>query len=96
MICLVYSRKVLARLGTQFFHFPCFSRFVISTRSPRTGARLMEIFRAEKICVVEDNSIRTCRICGKKMKLVRAVVDSESGGITRMFECPCGKRVWDD
>lgn len=56
----------------------------------------MEIFRAEKICVVEDNSSRTCRICGKKMKLVRAVVDSESGSITHMFECGCGKRFWDD
>lgn len=57
---------------------------------------LMEIFRAEKICVVEDNSSRTCRICGKKMKLLRTVVDSESGGITHMFECECGKRLWDD
>lgn len=56
----------------------------------------MEIFRAEKICVVEDNSSRTCGICGKKMKLVRTVVDADSGAITHMFECACGKRLWDD
>lgn len=47
----------------------------------------MEIFRAEKICNVADNSTRTCGICGKKMKLVRTAVDSDSGGITHMFEC---------
>jgi hypothetical protein len=56
----------------------------------------MEIFRAEKICVVEDNSSRACGICGKKMKLVRAVVDPETGSITHMFECGCGKRLWDN
>lgn len=56
----------------------------------------MELFRAEMMCVVEDNSSTTCRNCGRKMKLVRAVVDSESGDITRMFECACGKRLWDD
>jgi len=56
----------------------------------------MEIFRAEKICVVEDNSSRPCRVCGKKMKLVRTVMDTETGGLTHMFECGCGKRLWDD
>lgn len=56
----------------------------------------MEIFRAERICVVEDNSTKTCVICGKKMKLVRTMVDSQSGGIIHMFECRCGKRLWDD
>jgi transposase len=56
----------------------------------------MEIFRAEKICVVDDNSSRTCRNCGKKMQLVRTVVDANSGAITHMFECACGKRLWDD
>ncbi|MGY0575875.1 hypothetical protein ACTGJ9_036560 [Bradyrhizobium sp. RDM12] len=56
----------------------------------------MEIFRAEQVLVVEDNSSRACQICGQKMKLVRAVVDAASGGITHMFECACGKRFWDD
>lgn len=56
----------------------------------------MEVFRAEKICVLEDNSSRSCRFCGKKMKLVRTVVNSESGEITHMFECGCGKRLWED
>lgn len=56
----------------------------------------MEIFRAEKICVVEDNCTKTCGICGNKMKLVRTVVDADSGCMTHMFECKCGKRFWDD
>ena len=56
----------------------------------------MEVFRAEKICVVEDNSSRSCRTCGKKMMLVRTVVDAATGGITHMFKCGCGKRLWDD
>ena len=79
-----------------FLQFTCCNRFVISTAITLDGGGLMEIFRAEKICIVEDNSSRTCRICGEKMKLVRAVVDAESGGITHMFECRCGKRLWDD
>jgi ribosomal protein L28 len=56
----------------------------------------MEIFRAEKICVVEDNSSRACQICGQKMRLVRTVVHSNTGDITHLFECPCAHRLWVD
>jgi hypothetical protein len=56
----------------------------------------VELFRAERIGVVDDNSKRTCRFCGEKLNLVRTVVNSDTGGITHLFECRCGKRTWDD
>ena len=37
----------------------------------------MEIFRAEKIAVVEDQSNTTCR-CGEKLAIVRVIVNSLS------------------
>ena len=38
----------------------------------------MEIFRAEKIAVVEDQSNKTCR-CGEKLAIVRVIVNSLTG-----------------
>jgi transposase len=57
----------------------------------------MELFWAEKIvAVAEDQSSKICRACGKKLTLVRVIVDSETGGVIHMFKCPCGERVWSD
>jgi transposase len=56
----------------------------------------VEFFRAEKIAVVEDNSSKTCRSCGEKLKLIRTMVNSQTGSVIHMFECRCGERTWDD
>jgi hypothetical protein len=56
----------------------------------------MEIFRAEKIATVEDRSGKTCRFCGEKLTLVRVMVNSDTGAVIHMFECPCGERIWID
>jgi transposase len=56
----------------------------------------MELFWAEKIATVEDQSSKTCRACGKKMTFVKLIVDSDTGGVIHMFECSCGERVWSD
>ena len=55
----------------------------------------MEIFRAEKIAVVEDQSNTTCR-CGEKLAIVRVIVNSLSGDLVYMFKCQCGERTWKD
>ena len=55
----------------------------------------MEIFRAEKIAVVEDQSNTTCR-CGGKLAIVRVIVNSLSGDLVYMFKCQCGERTWKD
>ena len=55
----------------------------------------MQIFRAEKIAVVEDQSNTTCR-CGEKLAIVRVIVNSLSGDLVYMFKCRCGERTWKD
>jgi hypothetical protein len=83
-------------LPTQIFPFLPERIFLVTAQSNLDGAGAVEIFRAEKIGVVADNSSRTCRLCGEKMKLVRTMLNSDTGNITHLFECPCGKRTWDD
>jgi hypothetical protein len=56
----------------------------------------MEIFWAEKISTVEDRSNKICRVCRKKLTLVRLIVNSNTGAVIHMFECPCGERTWID
>ena len=56
----------------------------------------MEIFKAEKIGELEDNSGRKCRVCGATLKLVSAVHFPDRQALIRAFECDCGERIWDD
>jgi GTP cyclohydrolase II len=55
----------------------------------------MEIFCAEKVAVVEDQSNETCR-CGEKLALVRVIVDSLTGDTVRLFKCQCGEGTWQE
>jgi hypothetical protein len=56
----------------------------------------MELFKAEKIAELEDNSDRRCRTCGETLKLVRTVFYPDRDALIRSFECECGERIWDD
>jgi hypothetical protein len=56
----------------------------------------MKIFWSEKIVAAEDQSSKLCFACGRKMSLVKLIVDSDTGDVIHMFECMCGERVWDD
>jgi hypothetical protein len=56
----------------------------------------MEIFCAEKVAVVEDQSNKTCRCGGKKLELVRVIFDHLTGEIVHLFKCPCGERTWQE
>ena len=56
----------------------------------------MELFRAEKIAVLESDTIKICRACGEKLKLIRTMLNSHTGSVIHMFECQCGERSWDD
>ena len=57
----------------------------------------MELFRAEKFADLEsDNSVRDCRFCNHKLKLIRMVFYPETEETIRMFECDCGERIWDE
>jgi hypothetical protein len=56
----------------------------------------MELFRAEKIAIVEDQFRKTCRLCTERLHLVRAIVDSDTGAIVHLFECQCGECIWID
>ena len=55
----------------------------------------MEIFCAEKVAVVEDQSNKTCR-CGEKLAIVRVIVNSLTGDIVHLFKCQCGERTWQE
>jgi len=57
----------------------------------------MELFRAEKIATVKDHSNHDCRFCGGKLTLLKTIMESESGAVIHIFECPqCGERIWTD
>ena len=56
----------------------------------------MELFWAEKIASVEDQSNKTCRFCGEKLVLVRVIANCDTGVVIHMFECQCGERIWSD
>jgi hypothetical protein len=59
------------------------------------GVGVMDLFRAERIATVSDQSDEICRLCGGKLALVRVIVDSDTGTAFRMFECKkCGDRIW--
>lgn len=56
----------------------------------------MELFRAEKIGELENNSNVQCRACDKKLELARAVLIADTGHLIRLFECECGERIWSE
>jgi hypothetical protein len=60
------------------------------------GVGVMDLFQAERIATVRDQSAETCLLCGAKLVLVRMIVDSDTGSTYRMFECDCGERIWND
>jgi hypothetical protein len=54
----------------------------------------MELFWAERIATVEDQSSKTCRACAEKLVLVRVIGNHDTGAVIQMFECACGERIW--
>ena len=54
----------------------------------------MELYRAELVATVEDQSSMSCRVCGEKRKHVRTMVIVDTGVVIQMFECRCGERIW--
>ena len=57
----------------------------------------MELFRAEKIATVQDQSRHECRFCAGRLTLFKTIMESESGVVIHMFEClQCGDRTWTD
>jgi hypothetical protein len=56
----------------------------------------MDVFRAEKVAAVDDQSTKVCRFCSDRLHLRRSVIDSDTGDFFHMFECDCGERVWSD
>ena len=57
---------------------------------------LMELFRAEKVGELENNSTLKCRACDRNLELVRAMLTADTGNLIRLFECDCGERIWTD
>lgn len=56
----------------------------------------MELFRAEKVGELENNSTLKCRACDRNLELVRAMLTADTGNLIRLFECECGERIWTD
>ena len=59
---------------------------------------VLELFRAEKFGDLEsnDDSLRECRFCDNKLRLIRAVYYPETEETIRVFECDCVERTWDE
>lgn len=60
------------------------------------GEALVELFLAEKVADFTSETSKICRFCGEKLKLIRTMVNSRTGGIVHMFECRCGLRTWEE
>jgi hypothetical protein len=72
------------------------SRNRCSVPYPLWGAA-MDLFRAEKIATVQDQSNYDCRFCGGRLTLLKTMMESESGVVIHIFECgQCGERIWKD
>jgi len=56
----------------------------------------MELIRGYRVGEIPDQAERSCRGCGEKMKLIRAILNSDTGKVIYMFECKCGERTWED
>jgi hypothetical protein len=58
----------------------------------------MDLFNASKLGVYDGNtnSLRECRSCNNKMRLIRLVHYPETEATIRVFECDCGERAWDE
>ena len=54
----------------------------------------MELYQAEKVATVENQTSKTCRVCSEKLEHVRAMVISDTGAVIHLFECQCGERIW--
>ena len=55
----------------------------------------MELFRAEKIATVRDQSNHDCRFCAGRLTLLKTIMEYESGVVIHIFECgQCGERIW--
>jgi len=39
---------------------------------------------------------RRCTNCGARPHLVKTLLDTRYGKSVRMFECKCGKLIWED
>lgn len=91
-----------ARTGGEFFLANAYCHFYLEPKFPSLATSLwgrgaaMQVFWAEEIVTLEDQSTRVCRLCEEKMTLVRAIVDSDTAALIYMFECPCGERIWID
>lgn len=62
----------------------------------KCGGLGVELFRAEKVGELESVTTKTCRDCGKKLELVRGILDASTGTMIQMFECDCGERTWEN
>ena len=61
------------------------------------GGPAMELFRAEKIATVRNQSNHECRFCAGSLTLLKTIMESESGVVIHIFECgQCGDRVWNE
>jgi hypothetical protein len=45
----------------------------------------MELFRAEKIAIVRDQSNHECRFCAGRLTLVKTIMESESGVVIHIL-----------
>ena len=57
----------------------------------------MKLYSAEKVAdFTSKESAQNCRLCGERMKPLRAFVDDSTGETTQILECECGERDWRD
>lgn len=42
----------------------------------------------------KGQSNKICRLCNARLRLVRIMIDSDTGDLIHMFECKCGERIW--
>lgn len=51
-------------------------------------------FKNEVFSSYQPNPAKPCNHCGRKPALAVKMLNTDTGGIVRMFKCQCGEQTW--
>jgi hypothetical protein len=56
----------------------------------------MDTYGDERSLAKTTREDRRCTGCGARPHLIQTLLDSRHGKSVRIFECKCGKLIWED
>jgi hypothetical protein len=56
----------------------------------------MDYYGDERSTAKRTQEDRRCTACGARPHLIQTLLDTRHGKSVRVFECKCGKLIWED